>query len=86
MASTFRRNTKGKGTGGSPLLSNLKGTKPSAGGITVTSSGLRDLDQILGSGQPLGTCIYLEQDRWTKSLASTLLKYWCAQVRRFLSV
>eukprot|EP00977_Amphora_coffeiformis_P013169 scaffold3402_cov169-Amphora_coffeaeformis.AAC.12 len=67
MASTFRRNTKGKGGGGSPLLTNLKGTKPSAGGITVTSSGLRDLDQILGSGQPLGTCIYLEQDRWTKT-------------------
>ena len=79
MASTFRRSSKSK-AGSLLSLSNLPGTKPSTGGVTLTSSGLRDLDQILGSGQPLGTCILLEQDRWTRSLATTLIKYWCAQV------
>jgi PAXNEB protein len=64
----------------------LKGTKLWTGGITLTSSGLRDLDNLLGSGtaagQPLGTCIYLEQDRWThQSLSRSLVKYWCAEVR-----
>ena len=87
MASTFRRSSKGSssskggGTGKHVVFTKMKGTKPSTGGITTTSSGLRDLDQILGSsGQPLGTCLYLEQDRWTQSLAATLVKYWCAQV------
>ena len=77
MASTFRRANERS-------LLNLIGTKPWAGGITLTSTGLRDLDNILGSGQPLGTCIWLEEDRWTQSLARTLIKYWCAEVLSFL--
>ena len=97
MASTFRRNTKGKtktttstqqqqGKHSLFLLSSLVGTKPATGGVTLTSFGLRDADQILGGGQPLGTCVLLEQDRWTKSLATTLMKYWCAQVSEYCSV
>jgi hypothetical protein len=35
----------------------------------------------LSGGQPLGTCLLLEEDRWTRSLGLTLMKYWCAQVR-----
>ena len=58
----------------------LRGTKPWTGGITLTSSGLRDLDNILGGGQPLGTCILIEEDRWTESLSSSLVRYWCAEV------
>ena len=58
----------------------LAGTKSWTGGITLTSSGLRDLDAILGgAGQPLGTCILVEEDRWTQSLASTLVRYWSAE-------
>ncbi|KAL7569115.1 hypothetical protein ACA910_016948 [Epithemia clementina (nom. ined.)] len=72
MSSTFRR------PGDKARLS-LPGTKHWAGGITLTSTGLRDLDNILGSGQPLGTCIWLDEDRWTRSLAMALVKYWCAE-------
>jgi hypothetical protein len=79
MASSFRRSRTGKGS--SSLLAQCPGTKPSAGGVTLTSSGLRDLDQLLSGGQPLGTCLLLEEDRWTRSLGLTLMKYWCAQVR-----
>ena len=59
----------------------LRGTKPWTGGTTLTSSGLRDLDGILGGGQPLGTCLLVEEDRWTQSLALSVVRYWCAEVR-----
>merc|ERR1711957_185667 len=50
------------------------------GGAYLTSSGLNDLDSILGGGQVLGTSILLEEDRlWTRDLAITLVKYWCAE-------
>jgi hypothetical protein len=58
----------------------LSGVKPWTGGIHLTSVGLNQLDNVLGGGQPLGTCIFLEDDRWTRDLASSLLKYWCAEV------
>lgn len=95
MASTFRRRSGGAtaakaaatsttSSSEAPLLSRrLAGTKLWTGGITLTSSGLRDLDNLLGAaaGQPLGTCIWLEEDRWTnRSLALSLIKYWCAEV------
>lgn len=63
------------------LLSAEKGIKAWAGGIHLTSTGLNDLDSILGGGQPLGTSILIRQDRWTADLASSLVKYWCAEVR-----
>jgi hypothetical protein len=56
------------------------GTKPSKGGLTLTSSGLRDLDAIIGGGQPLGTAILIEEDRWTQDLALALTRYWSAEV------
>ena len=56
------------------------GTKPSKGGLTLTSSGLRELDAIIGGGQPLGTAILVEEDRWTQDLALSLARYWCAEV------
>lgn len=68
-----------KGEGGNVTF--LPGTKPWTSGITLTSTGLRDLDNILSSsGQPLGTCIWLEEDRWTNHLARSLVQYWCAEV------
>ena len=88
MPSAFRR-AGAKSTAGpagstttkkSPLLGLLQGVKPWAGGIHLTSVGLNDLDTILGGGQPLGTCILLREDRWTKDLALSLVKYWCAEV------
>lgn len=55
------------------------GTKPSKGGLTLTSSGLRELDAIIGGGQPLGTAILIEEDRWTQDLALALARYWSAE-------
>jgi len=55
------------------------GTKPWIGGITLTSTGLRDLDSIIGGGQPLGTAILIEEDRWTQDLALGLIRYWSAE-------
>jgi hypothetical protein len=61
--------------------SSLQGVKPWQGGSYLTSVGLIDLDTILGGGQPLGTAILIEEDRWTKDFALSLVKYWCAEVR-----
>jgi hypothetical protein len=51
----------------------------------LASVGLTDLDTILGGGQPLGTCILLQEDRWTRDLALSLVKYWCAEVCRIFN-
>ena len=73
---------RGLSSSSSPaLLLGAKGIKPWAGGIHLTSVGLNDLDAILGGGQPLGTCILLQEDRWTRDLAQSLVKYWVAEVR-----
>jgi PAXNEB protein len=62
-------------------FSRLPGTKPWTGGVTLTSTGLRELDTIISSaGQPLGTCIYIEEDRLTYHLSKSLVQYWCAEV------
>lgn len=74
MSSSFRR----KRQEASPI-SGQRGTKAWTGGISLTSVGLRDLDAILGGGHPLGTCLLLEEDRWTCDLALCLIKYWCAE-------
>lgn len=73
MSASFRRKGRRDDTFG------LKGTKLWTGGITQTSVGLRDLDTILGGGQPLGTCLLVEEDRWTRDLATCFVKYWCAE-------
>jgi hypothetical protein len=78
MSSSFRRRQR---PGVASSVIGLSGTKPWTGGITLTSVGLRELDAILGGGQPLGTCILLEEDRWTRDLGTCLAKYWCAEVR-----
>ena len=96
MASTFRKKKKAQevtaptsagsssssSSSSSPtVLLGLKGTKPWTGGITLTSTGLREFDNLLVcGGQPLGTCMLIEEDRWT-SLSSSLVKYWCSEVR-----
>jgi hypothetical protein len=74
MSSSFRRKRQDASS-----IGGLKGTKAWTGGITLTSVGLRDLDSILGGGQPLGTCLLLEEDRWTRDLSLCLIKYWCAE-------
>eukprot|EP00339_Tiarina_fusa_P027558 CAMPEP_0117056512 /NCGR_PEP_ID=MMETSP0472-20121206/39218_1 /TAXON_ID=693140 ORGANISM="Tiarina fusus, Strain LIS" /NCGR_SAMPLE_ID=MMETSP0472 /ASSEMBLY_ACC=CAM_ASM_000603 /LENGTH=314 /DNA_ID=CAMNT_0004773007 /DNA_START=40 /DNA_END=981 /DNA_ORIENTATION=+ len=84
MSSAFRRAkaSSKKGTSSSlssPLLLGARGVKPWAGGIHLTSAGLSDLDTILGGGQPLGTCILVEEDRWTRDLGLSIVKYWCAE-------
>lgn len=73
MSASFRRKGRRDEAFG------LRGTKPWTGGITLASVGLRDLDAILGGGQPIGTCLLLEEDRWTRDLALCLIKYWCAE-------
>lgn len=72
-------NTNSSNTTVSSLF-RLRGVKPWQGGAYLTSSGLNDLDSILGGGHVLGTSILLEEDRlWTRNLAITLVKYWCAE-------
>ena len=91
MSASFRRNRtadfqikKGPLDSGSrsvvTTVLERKGTKPWIGGITLTSTGLRDLDSIVGGGQPLGTAMLVEEDRWTQDLALALARYWSAEV------
>ena len=85
MSASFRRRRVKQGplNAGSKKLTTVlerKGTKPWIGGITLTSTGLRDLDSIVGGGQPLGTAILLEEDRWTQDLALAIARYWAAEV------
>ena len=56
-----------------------RGTKPWTGGAHVTSSGLNELDSILGGGQPIGTCLLVQEDRYT-DLNRVLVRYWAAEV------
>jgi hypothetical protein len=97
MSASFRRNrtkivyqeNKGLLDSGSRTIATVlerKGTKPWIGGITLTSTGLRDLDSIVGGGQPLGTAILLEEDRWTQDLALALARYWSAEVSELKGV
>lgn len=88
MSSSFRRSGKAKTEpsassrspfGSSQAVFERVGTKPWIGGLTLTSSGLRELDAILGGGQPLGTSIMIEEDRWTQDLALALARYWSAE-------
>merc|ERR1712238_480185 len=54
--------------------------KTMAGWFVPNIGRVNDLDSILGGGQVLGTSILLEEDRlWTRDLAITLDKYWCAE-------
>ena len=82
MSLAFRRaeSKTSSATKKTTSLFGARGVKPWAGGIHLTSSGLNDLDTILGGGQPLGTCILLQEDRWTRDLALSLVKYWAAEV------
>ena len=86
--STGHTATAPKATSGATTASlfNLRGVKPWTGGIHLTSVGLNDLDVILGGGQPLGTCILLQEDRFARDLAVSLMRYWCAEVRISLNV
>jgi len=81
MASTFRRRRSTDGgatttTTTTAISGGLwKGTKAWTSGTILTSTGLRELDNILlattasssssggGGGQPIGSCLYLELDR-----------------------
>jgi PAXNEB protein len=81
------KSTTGDTTTGSTTISGvggfgrMPGTKPWTGGLTLTSTGLRELDAIISSaGQPLGSCIFIEEDRWTNHLSKALVQYWCAEV------
>lgn len=60
-------------------LALLRGTKPWVGGSYLTSCGLRELDGIIGGGQPIGSCMLLEEDRYT-DLCHILARYWAAEV------
>eukprot|EP00934_Nitzschia_sp_Nitz4_P004748 Nitzschia sp. Nitz4//scaffold323_size20210//8202//9623//NITZ4_008693-RA/size20210-snap-gene-0.2-mRNA-1//1//CDS//3329547870//4738//frame0 len=85
MSSAFRRKGKVAASGSSPKATprlaqgTSRGVKAWTGGIHLTSVGVQDLDAILGGGQPLGTCIVLQEDRWTRDLALSLVKYWVAE-------
>lgn len=94
MPSAFRRKTAPIKTGDSNGQNNnsssivptattsfatLSGVKPWQGGLYLTSSGLQDLDVVIGGGQPIGTCLLVQEDRFSTALAQTLVQYWCAE-------
>ena len=62
-----------------PTIARLPGTKNWTGGLTLLSSGLREIDAILGGGQPLGTAILVEEDRLSFDLGMCLARYWGAE-------
>ena len=62
-----------------PTIARLPGTKNWTGGLTLISTGLREIDAILGGGQPLGTAILLEEDRLSFDLGMCLARYWGAE-------
>lgn len=53
-------------------------TRPGPQGLTVVSSGLADLDQVLGGGLPLGA-ITLLLDDGCSSLHETIIQYFLAE-------
>ena len=67
----------------------LPGTKHWTNNLTLTSFGLREIDSFFfssgggsndaGGGQPLQTCVMLEEDRLTDDIARALSRYWCAE-------
>jgi PAXNEB protein len=63
----------------SSSFATLRGVKPWQGGQYLTSTGLNDLDVIMGGGQPLGTCLVIRHDRFHQGDAPPLVKYWCAE-------
>jgi len=62
-----------------PSIARLPGTKNWTGGLTLLSTGLREIDAILGGGQPLGTAILVEEDRLSFDLGMCLARYWGAE-------
>lgn len=62
-----------------PAIARLPGTKNWTGGLTLLSTGLREIDAILGGGQPLGTAILVEEDRLSFDLGMCLARYWGAE-------
>lgn len=54
------------------------GTRPGLSGQTLVSTGLADLDKLLGGGLPLGTVTLLLEDSYTQHHL-TLLKYFLAE-------
>ena len=95
MSTSFRRRrpapagaagTAASGLGGTsesplaaPTIARLPGTKNWTGGLTLISTGLREIDAILGGGQPLGTAILIEEDRLSFDLGMCLARYWGAE-------
>jgi len=55
-----------------------RGTKAWTGGLTLTSSGHRELDAIFGGGQPLGTVVLLEIGKLIFPIHFSFFKYSCA--------
>lgn len=76
MSASFRRRA--------PVQSpTMPGTKAWNSGTTLVSTGLRELDTIVGAaGQPLGTALYVVEDRWTGMAYPTVVSYWCSEVGR----
>lgn len=67
-----------------PVRRQLSGTKPFLNGQTLISSGLAQLDAILGGGLLLGTLVLLETPRSDAGAASTALvddlhRYFCGE-------
>ncbi|OQR92791.1 elongator complex protein [Achlya hypogyna] len=72
--SSFRRAT----TGPAPVPTHLRGTKPFINNQVLTSSGLREMDALLGGGLLLGSLTIVEAACFG-SYAADLLRYFAAE-------
>jgi len=54
------------------------GTKPAAKNQTLTSTGLREFDSILSGGQPLGSIILINEDRFL-NFGLLFAQYWSSE-------
>lgn len=59
----------------------LPGTKPGRHGQFLVSTGVQELDHLLGGGLQLGTVTLLLTDGWAPHLHELLLKHVMSQVR-----
>jgi len=55
-----------------------RGTKAWTAGTTLASTGLSELDALLGGGQAVGSSAAVQTDR---IVDFPVVEYWCAEVR-----
>ncbi|XP_073392413.1 elongator complex protein 4 isoform X1 [Physcomitrium patens] len=76
--SFVRKGAAGSGSSGAGGYIQAKGVKPGSHGVSLVSSGLDDLDQIIGGGIPVGSLVMIMEDNEAPH-HMLLLRYFMAQ-------